>query len=214
MTSSLEFWHTKHRDYAANAFVRKPNFFAQEIANQISPGMSLIDLGCGQGQDSVYFAQKNITVTACDFSEYALAQFSDQAELNDIAQQVLDLSAPPYGFSDSSFDMVYAHLSLHYFPVTTTREIFAEVGRILRRGGHFYAYFNSIRDPESHQGKEIEPQFRELSLGDRKRFFTAEELPDLLGEPFTQVDASYGCGTTKNPEDQYVRLTAMRKEGN
>lgn len=213
MSSSLEFWNDKHQKYASQSFVSKPNFFAEEIVGLLKPGTMLVDLGCGQGQDATYFAEHGLSVTACDFSEFAMAQFRTQAESVRIEQRVLDLSALPYPFPDSSFDVVYAHLSLHYFDSDTTRRSFAEVARILRANGHFYAYFNSIRDPESQEGKLLEPQFRELSPGDRKRFFSVAELPELLGNRYIEVDASYGRGTTKNPNDQYVRLTATCTEG-
>lgn len=214
MTSPLEFWNGKHHQYAVQAFVRKPNLFAQEIAGLLKPGAHLLDLGCGQGQDAVYFAKYGLSVTACDFSEFAVSQFRKSAEAVGITQVLIDLAAPPYPFPDSAFDVVYAHLSLHYFDENTTRRIFAEIARVLRHGGHFYSYFNSVHDPESNEGTLIEPQFRELSPGDRKRYFTTEELPGLLGARFTEATASYGRGTTKNPDDRYVRLAAVRTEGN
>lgn len=212
MNSALEFWNKKHQNYAARNFVLEPNLFALDIVSLIKPGTKLLDLGCGHGQDSLYFARRGISVSACDFSEFALTQFRDKAALAHVEQRVLDLSCLPYPFAGSSFDTVYSHLSLHYFDLATTERAFAEVGRILSPGGHFYAYFNSVRDPESQEGRELEPQYRELSPGDRKRFFSIEEFPALLGDRFLGVEASYGRGTTKDPKDEYVRLAAIRRE--
>ena len=71
MTSPLDFWEKKHRKYNAEAWVHEPNFFAEEIAEFVNPGCELLDLGCGQGQDSLYFAELGARVTAADFSPFA-----------------------------------------------------------------------------------------------------------------------------------------------
>jgi SAM-dependent methyltransferase len=209
MTSPLKFWENKHGNYATKGFVKRSNLFAQEVAGLIPSGARLLELGCGQGADALFFVSRGARVTACDFSRFALDRFAVDAEAAGVRQVELDLSAVPYPFESDSFDVVYAHLSLHYFDTDSTRRVFAEIGRVLRPGGHLFATFNSVRDPEIDEGTELgERAYRELAPGDRKRFFSVAELPDLLGPGFAVQDAGYGQGTSKNPDDEFVRLIA------
>jgi 2-polyprenyl-3-methyl-5-hydroxy-6-metoxy-1,4-benzoquinol methylase len=79
MTSPLNFWEKKHGSYATKGFVKRPNLFAEEVAGFITPGARVLELGCGQGADSLFFAGRGATVTACDFSRFALDQFAGDA---------------------------------------------------------------------------------------------------------------------------------------
>lgn len=211
-TEAEKFWEDKHQIYATKEFVARPNWLASSLMDVASEPSRILDLGCGQGQDSVYFAEKGHQVVAVDFSEYALERFSAAAKALEINQVLHDLGNLPYPFEDASFDIVYAHLSLHYFTAEITRAVFAEVARLLRPSGTFSALFNSDRDPECSDATSvrIEDRYLELSPGDRKRYFTESELAALLGDRFNVNAARYGRGTTKNSEDEYVELWARR----
>jgi ubiquinone/menaquinone biosynthesis C-methylase UbiE len=50
------------------------------IADSVfSPGMHLLDLGCGTGEDAIHFAQRGLTVTAVDTSHEMIAQLRRKA---------------------------------------------------------------------------------------------------------------------------------------
>lgn len=214
MTSSLDFWDRKHRKYNTQTWIHEPNYFAEESADRVQSGQRLLDLGCGQGQDALYFARRGAVVTAADFSGFALAQFEAEAKDAGIDQVVLDLSETPYPFADASYDVVYAHLSLHYFSDALTLRVFAEVARVLRIAGLFLATFNSVRDDEFGTGRSLESHYFELEPGDRKRFFDADQVRHFANGLFRVDEASFGQGTRKKKEDQLVRMVATRiKEG-
>ncbi len=79
----------------------------------------------------------------------------------------------PLPFDDASFDIVYAHLSLHYFDRQTTEQIFAEMYRILKPKGLLAFFTNSTNDPEYNTGTQIEADFFEIE-GTTKRYFSVE----------------------------------------
>ena len=88
--------------------------------------VSLLDVGCGDGRDSFFFADKGLHVTAIDFSEEAIARV--QAENSSIDVRVMDICK--MDFPDESFDAIYAHLSIHYFDDRTTDgALFASIGQ-------------------------------------------------------------------------------------
>ena len=212
MISSYEFWEKKQRKYNDAAWIHEPNFFALEVAERVAKGDELLDLGCGQGQDSVFFAKAGARVTAADFSPFALLQFDAAAQAVGIRQVELDLRQTPYPFDDGQFDVVYSHLSLHYFAEDVTRSIFAEIARILRPGGLLLATFNSVKDAECGMGTQLESHFFELEPGDCKRFLDEEQLRHFGTRLFQIGEISFGQGTRKKEEDQFVRLIATRTE--
>lgn len=206
-----EFWGAKHQKYASKDFVKKPNWLARTLADNLEGRARILDLGSGQGQDSKFLAAEGHDLVAVDFSAFALEQFAAASESLRIEQLQMDLAKVPYPFDDGEFDVVYAHLSLHYFDITATRRIFAEISRILAPGGSLWALFNSDHDPEaSGESLILEERYLELSPGDRKRYFKPSELAALLGRSFTVDVARYGHGTTKSNDDQYVELVAHR----
>lgn len=208
-----EFWDHKHRGYATKTFITHPNWLATTLCDNLSAPANVLDLGCGQGQDTLYFSDHGMQVTSVDFSTFALAQFRQAATERGIRQLRHDLSVVPYPFDSEEFDAVYAHLSLHYFDATTTHAVFAEIARVLRPGGQLWALFNSDHDPEASDPsfRVLENRFLELAPGNRKRYFTASELSDLLGADFEVYVARYGHGTAKSKADEYVELVASKK---
>jgi SAM-dependent methyltransferase len=211
LNEALHFWEGKHRKYATQDWNERHNSLAGIAVEMLPADSRVLELGCGQGQDAVYIAEHGHYVLATDFSPYALSHFPAAADAVAVERMQLDAAATPYPLSSQSFDAVYAHLSVHYFPAQTTRAIFEEVGRVLRPPGLFFALFNSVRDPECGTGTPLEPSYWELSSGDRKRFFSCEEMPGLLGEGFRVIRAEFGKGTRKSASDEYVLLIAQQQ---
>ncbi len=212
MTSSYEFWEKKHRSATIAARRHKPNVFALEVAGRIAKGGHLLDLGCGQGQDAVFFARAGARVTAVDFSPFALLQFESLAQALNIRQVELDLRQTPYPFDDAQFDVVYAHLSLHYFNRKVTQSIFSEVARLLRPKGLFLSTFNSVKDAEFGMGRQIEPYFFELAPGNKKRFFDEDQTRILCTDSFQLDESTLGQVARMKDGDRFVQLIATPRE--
>lgn len=97
-------------------------------------------------------------------------------------------------FEDASFDVVYAHLSLHYFDYETTVRLIGEVQRVLKPGGVFAFFVNSVHDPEYNTGEKLEDDYFQIDKT-AKRYFSVEtaraftryfdvSLLDDLGETY------------------------------
>lgn len=137
----------------------------------------MLSLGDGQGQDSRYFLDKGFKVLASDISKDALKISKTKAKklkLKNIAFKEIDLKKK-FPFKNETFDVVYSHLSAHYFNRDTTKQIFDEVLRVLKKGGVFAVFVNSINDPEFNTGKKIEDELFEID-GVIKRYFSVESM--------------------------------------
>ena len=71
-------WSPWAREYARDperyVFGTAPSDWAREIARLVRPGAAVLDLGCGEGRDSVFFAGLGAAVTGVDLSTDGLAK--------------------------------------------------------------------------------------------------------------------------------------------
>jgi len=71
-------WQAKWNDKTSQL---PPNSFASRTYKLIKPKhKTLLDLGCGNGRDSLYLARKGLYVTAVDWSKSGLDQLRKLAE--------------------------------------------------------------------------------------------------------------------------------------
>src|SRR3989344_6173763 len=102
----LDYWQAKHPEYSKKDWIHKPTIFATHAVKYFPPSGRVLELGAGQGQDTLYFAKAGYEVVAADFSEFALAQLQNKLSGNLselITTQVLDLSHS-LTFPPESFD--------------------------------------------------------------------------------------------------------------
>jgi ubiquinone/menaquinone biosynthesis C-methylase UbiE len=96
-------------------------------------GKTLLDLGCGAGESSVYFALKGARCTATDYSPGMVDKLRKLAAANHVQIEALTMDATKIDFPTGTFDVVYAANLLHHLadPKTALREMH----RILKPGG-------------------------------------------------------------------------------
>lgn len=158
-----------------------PSKFALEVELIIPRKSSILELGCGAGTDSVYFAKQGHSVLSTDFSKVATERNQKLLEKN-LKFKQLDISLP-MPFSDNEFDFVYARLSLHYFTDKTTREIFNEIHRVLKPNGILSFMCKSTQDSLYGVGREIEKDMYEKN-GHLRHFFSEEYVKACLSGKF------------------------------
>ena len=169
----LEDMKKQKTDYLNDIWMEK----YKDIINQNELGKAL-DLGCGLGQDSVYLKEKGYDVIACDISTYALDQIKEKYP--EIKTQHLDVSNK-LPFEGNSISLINANLSLHYFTMDKTKEIFEEIRRILKPGGLFIGRMNSDKNNYVNENTQIieENLYYEPKTNKYRRLFNQEQF-DLL----------------------------------
>ena len=141
----------------------------------------LLDLGCGVGQYSKYFLDKEFDVTSADISERALAYLSEKYE--GIKTVQIDMTEP-LPFADKSFDLVFANLSIHFFSEKDTHSLISEVKRILNDDGIFVGSCNSSKAYKYIQDKStvIENGFYREDDGRTVRLFDKEQFDTFFAD--------------------------------
>lgn len=100
-------------------------------------GKKVLDLGCGMGEASVYFAKKGADVIATDVSPGALEVTQGVAKKHKASLKTQIVDADKLPFEDNSFDLVYAANLLHHVDPKKTLK---EAARVLKKGGFFASW--------------------------------------------------------------------------
>ena len=93
----------------------------------------LLDLGCGAGENSVYFAKKGARCLATDYSSGMVDVAVNLAAKNSIKVEGKVMDAMALEFPDHTFDFVYASNLLHH--LQNPRLTIREMHRVLKPGG-------------------------------------------------------------------------------
>lgn len=96
-------------------------------------GKTLLDLGCGAGENSVYFAKLGAHCIASDYSPGMVEVALKLAESNGVSIEGRVINAMAIDYPDNSFDIVYAANLLHHIP--DPEQTIREIHRVLKPGG-------------------------------------------------------------------------------
>ncbi len=92
----------------------------------------ILDLGCGAGEASTYFALQGANVTGCDISSGLLKVAGTVAERYGAKLELVQAEAGKLPFSDESFDIVFGNGVLHHVELSTAAQV---VKRVLKKNG-------------------------------------------------------------------------------
>lgn len=112
----------------------RANPWLAEVAGSLSPGRAL-DLGCGEGADVLWLAEKGWQATGVDISDTALGRAAEEAARRGVGDRVrlrqMNLSE---NFPEGTFDLVSAQFLQSWVQLDRER-IFAAAARAVAPGG-------------------------------------------------------------------------------
>ena len=118
----------------------------------------VVELGAGQGRDTLAFLRAGLAVTALDFAADGLAAIRDKATAAGLDRKLLARvhdARRPLPLPDASVDAVYSHMLLSMsFSTAEILGIAGEVRRILRPGGWHVCTVRHTGDAHYRAGTE------------------------------------------------------------
>lgn len=138
----------RQHDHWEDSFARMPRMFgdapseaAQKAAELFKKEgkTSLLELGCGQGRDTLFFAEAGFQVRALDYSSRGIGDIRDRAARAGLSASIESMQHDirrPLPFEDNSFDACFSHM-LYCMALTITELEFltGEIRRVLKPGG-------------------------------------------------------------------------------
>jgi SAM-dependent methyltransferase len=101
-------------------------------------GKRLLDVGCGLGESSVYFALLGAEVTAADLSPGMVRCAMELAKVHGVTVQGWVQSGEELDVPEGHYDLVYVANTIHH--VTDKDRLFQQIHRALKPGGRFFSF--------------------------------------------------------------------------
>lgn len=118
---------------------------------------SILDLGCGSGQHSLYLAKKGFNVTGFDISNEAIKLAKDRLSKNKekklsitFRQGSMHTRLP---FEDGSFDAIVCLRTLNHGTKKQIKKTISEMYRVLKNGGYVFLTVIKINGKKNILGK-------------------------------------------------------------
>lgn len=150
----------------------------------------LLELGAGQGRDTLFFARSGLRVTALDFAAAAIETIAAKcagARLEGAVAAICHDVRRPLPFDDSAFDACYSHmLFCMALRGQELEALAAEIRRALRPGGLCVYTARATDDPDYGRGVHRGESLYELD-GFVVHFFD-RGLVDRLGSGYEAVE--------------------------
>jgi thioredoxin reductase/SAM-dependent methyltransferase len=156
-----DFWEEKYAG-SDRIWSGRVNVALADVAGALAPGRSL-DLGCGEGADVIWLAERGWEATGIDISPTATARASAAAEAAGLAPDRAPVHTAPHAAGPAgAYDLVTA--SFFHSPVELPREdILRQAAERVAHGGHLlitsHAGFPPWADkPDGHVHRFLSPQ--------------------------------------------------------
>ncbi len=146
-----EYWNNY---YSRRPDINEPSLFAQEIGKELSRFKTILELGCGNGRDSIYFSKLGLNVTAIDASDGVIRQLKQENVEDNICFICDDFVSSATIFS-GQYDYVYARFTLHAINEEQETEVLHNVYKVLKQGGRFFVETRSVNDELFGKGKKV-----------------------------------------------------------
>lgn len=189
--------------------------FSRFVNKQLNNKYTILDIGCGNGRDSLYFANQGHEVIGVDRSIEAIKQNNDNSKdksnvkflhvdlkqkdslvhiVNELQEKTNENKKPL---------IVYLRFLLHSIDEETESNLLSTLAKHLKTGSYLAAEFRTIEDKE--RSKVYDNHYR--------RYISAEDLKEkvyLLGFEEDYFTKGTGLSVYKN-EDPYLARIIMKK---
>ena len=152
--SGLRSWHDFYRSAASKQVPTTPSPFAAWVADRLEPRQQVLDVGCGNGRDSVHFAEQGHAVWALDASGAARQSTRQLARERSVKVRPQDLnlndlvstltSGARFAHREKPPDL-YARFLLDTLTPDARRNFYRWARMVQRRGGLTFLEFRTYR---------------------------------------------------------------------
>ena len=160
-------WDTRYRSHASAIWSGDPNRVLVAETADLPPGRAL-DVGCGEGADALWLAERGWQVEGVDISTVALVRAAVEAARRDLQVRWLHadlLTDPP---SDDAYDLVTSHFM--HLPTAEREWLYAALAAAVAPGGTLLLV--------GHHPSDLHTTMHRPALPDM--FFTADDLAAKL----------------------------------
>jgi lipopolysaccharide cholinephosphotransferase len=172
----IDYWNHFYKENPPLSMDTSP--FAQFVSNYLAPGRTLVDLGCGNGRDSLFFSSLGLRVTGIDLSWEAIDALN-RKHINGASFVCADFVSEICRYQ--GFDYAYSRFSLHAIDEIQEKLLIKNIYSSLTPNGLWFIEVRSVKDELF--GKGIEVGRNAFTYGGHyRRFIVMQELLGSLSD--------------------------------
>ncbi len=189
---------------------QKPSSFSVEILNFIKRGESILELGCGNGRDSFYFANNGIRVIAVDQSKNIINRIKKKNKNPTfLCKDIIDIQEN----FNYKVNHCYARFFFHALNESEENCALRLIAKILPINGYFFSESRSIKSSLYGKGKSFSKDT--YSTDHKRRFIRKNNFITKLKHNRFEIESiieSDGLAIFKNDDPVVIRICARRTE--
>lgn len=200
-----DYWNAYYRSMEKRKI--EASSFAVVVERRLGKGAHILELGCGNGRDSLYFLSKGHNVIAIDGSDAAINKLSEVTANNKDALFVCDNFVKCKALYQMKYDCIYSRFTLHAITEEQENELLYNVRGALNEGGFFSIEARTIRDEIYGKGEEVAHNAFIYNEHFR-RFIDVEEFRKKLerfGFEIISIEEARGFSKTENSDPVLMR---------
>ena len=194
-----DFYRRHYKAYHQKTFHIDPSSFLEPLIRHLTPGDTLLDVGCGSGRDLLWFKEHGIKVTGFERSE-GLAALARKY----VGCEIVEGDLEHFDFSKQTFDAILLCGSLVHIPHAQLEAVFRSVMSGLGEGG------KALVSLKEGKGSSISGDDRVFYLWQNK------DLGDIFSRHgFSVLECQRGVSKVNSSDTwlSYVLLKGSRVRG-
>jgi len=133
MQPAKPFWESAYQIPTASAF-GKPSAEIVALADSLPPRAAILDLGCGEGRNALFLAERGFDVTAVDISRHGITKLRSVASDRGLAVRAEVGDMRSWRF-ERDFDLIISHGCLHLIERPAWQQLLQRVKNHTAPGG-------------------------------------------------------------------------------
>lgn len=203
-----EYWNRYYKDIIDHKVV--PSDFARLVETKLERNSHIMELGCGNGRDSLYFLSQGHSVIAVDGADAAIDMLNEVTKEDTNALFVCDDFVKCQTLYQMKYDCIYSRFTLHAITEEQENELLSNVKQALIDGGLLCIEARTIHDEIYGKGKKVE--HNAFYYNDHyRRFIDIAEFEDKLkknGFKILSIEESAGFSKTEESDPVLMRCIA------
>ena len=191
--------------------IQEPSDFAKFVLPYMETHKKIMDIGCGNGRDSIYFSQNGLEVTGVDASEEAISHLNQYNMKNSMF--VCDDFVTCKALYQVQYDYFYSRWTIHAVSEKQEWELLKNVSSAIKKKGLFFIEVRSIKDDLFGKGTKIAKNT--YSYNDHfRRFIVKKELEEKLEKLEFEIiyeKEDKGLSKTTVSDPVLIRIIARKR---
>ena len=206
---NTDYWNQYYQNQVCST---QPSPFARYVSTLVEPGRELVDLGCGNGRDALYFAGLGLKVVGMDLSASAI-QMLEERKTPNVSFFCGDFISHP-AHTPARYDYAYSRFTIHAINRKQEALLLQTMYQALKPGGKFFIEVRSVHDPLYGKGQPVE---RNAFFYDNhyRRFIVLGELTRALEQCGYRVEYAKeqtGFAPYGNDDPPVIRVVAVKPD--